>query len=116
MRRSTAIHAKPRIFYGYVVVFASLLILVVMHGISSSFGVFFNPLQDAFGWDRATISGATSVAFFLMGFFSTVAGRLTDRYGPKLTLAVSAAILCVSYLLMSRIQSFGSSICSTGCL
>ena len=105
MRRSTAIHAKPRIFYGYVVVFASLLILVVMHGISSSFGVFFNPLQDAFGWDRATISGATSVAFFLMGFFSTVAGRLTDRYGPKLTLAVSAAILCVSYLLMSRIQS-----------
>jgi len=96
---------KARIFYGYIIVLASVLILVVMHGISSSFGVFFSPLQETFGWNRATISGATSVAFFLMGFFSTIAGRLTDRYGPRFTLGISAAILGVSYLLMSRIQS-----------
>ncbi len=92
-------------FYGYVVVFASVLILIVMHGINSSFGVFFSPLQEAFGWNRATISGASSVAFFLMGGFSTVSGRLTDRYGPKFTLGVCAVILGISYLLMSRIQS-----------
>lgn len=94
-----------RVFYGYVVVFASVMILIVMHGINSSFGVFFSPLQEAFGWNRATISGATSVAFFLMGAFSTLSGRLTDRYGPKFTLGVCAAVLGISYLLMSRIQS-----------
>ena len=92
-------------FYGYVIVVASALILVVMHGISSSFGVFFSPLQAEFGWNRATISGATSVAFFLMGFFSTIAGRITERYGPRFTIGLAAAILFVAYLLMSRIQS-----------
>jgi MFS family permease len=92
-------------FYGYVIVIASALILVVMHGISSSFGVFFSPLQAEFGWNRATISGATSIAFFLMGFFSTIAGRITDRYGPRFTIGLAAAILCISYVLMSRIQS-----------
>ncbi len=94
-----------RIFYGYVIVFASACVLVVMHGINSSFGVFFSPLQTEFGWNRATISGATSVAFFLMGFFSTIAGRITDRYGPKFTIGLCAVILCIAYLLMSRIQS-----------
>lgn len=94
-----------RIFYGYTIVFASVLILIVMHGINSSFGVFFSPLQATFGWNRATISGATSISFFLMGFFSTIAGRLTDRYGPRFTLGISAVVLGVLYLLMSRIQS-----------
>ena len=101
----TASQSGSRLFYGYVVVFASVLILIVMHGINSSFGVFFSPLQEAFGWNRATISGASSVAFFLMGAFSTLSGRLTDRYGPKFTLGACAVILGVSYLLMSRIQS-----------
>jgi MFS family permease len=93
------------VFYGYVIVVASALILVVMHGISSSFGVFFSPLQAEFGWNRATISGATSIAFFLMGFFSTIAGRITERYGPRFTIGLAAAILFVAYLFMSRIQS-----------
>jgi MFS family permease len=93
------------VFYGYVIVVASAVILVVMHGINSSFGVFFSPLQAEFGWNRATISGATSIAFFLMGFFSTIAGRITDRYGPKFTIGLAAVILCIAYLLMSRVHS-----------
>jgi MFS family permease len=75
-----------------------------MHGINSSFGVFFNPLQTEFGWNRATIAGASSVAFFLTGLFSTVAGRLTDKYGPRFTLGISAVTLSLSYLLMAQIH------------
>lgn len=93
--------ARPRIFYGYIIVIASSLILVIMHGIGSSFGIFFSEFQENFGWNRATISGATSLSFFLLGLFSTVAGRLTDRYGPRVTMAVSAVVLITGYLLLS---------------
>jgi MFS family permease len=96
---------SSRFFYGYTIVFAAVFILIVMHGINSSFGVFFTPLQDEFGWNRATISGAASLAFLLTGFFSTIAGKATDRYGPKWTLSVSAVVLGFAYLLMGRIQS-----------
>jgi MFS family permease len=93
-----------KIFYGYVVVVASLLILVVLHGTYASYGVFLRPIQSDFGWDRATISGATSLAFFLMGLFSTVGGRLTDRYGPKLVMVLGGLILGVGYFLVSRVS------------
>jgi MFS family permease len=96
---------SSRFFYGYTIVFAAVFILIVMHGINSSFGVFFTPLQEEFGWNRATISGAASLAFLLTGFFSTIAGRITDRYGPKWTLGLSGFVLGFSYLLMSRVQS-----------
>ena len=43
---------KPRFFYGYVVVVAAFLILVVMWGTFYSFGVFFKPLLTEFGFLR----------------------------------------------------------------
>ncbi|OGO40275.1 MAG: hypothetical protein A2147_00550, partial [Chloroflexi bacterium RBG_16_57_8] len=95
-------HTRNRVFYGYVIVAASLLILVVMHGTSASFGVFFSPLQTEFGWSRATISGAASLAFLLLGLFSIAAGRVTDRFGPRVTMTISSIALVSGYLLLSR--------------
>ena len=44
-----------------------------------AFGVFFNPLMEEFGWSRAAIAGASSTAFFSMGIFGVIIGRLNDR-------------------------------------
>ena len=97
--------ARSRFFYGYVIVAASALILVIMHGIGSSFGIFFNEFQEEFHWNRAAISGGTSISFFLLGMFSTVSGRITDRYGPRVTMAISALVLVAGYLLLSTTRS-----------
>jgi MFS family permease len=97
--------ASSKFFYGYIIVAASALILVVMHGIGSSFGIFFSEFQKEFHWSRAAISGATSLSFFLLGLFSMVAGRITDRYGPRITMAISAFVLVAGYLLMSMTHS-----------
>jgi MFS family permease len=96
---------SPKIFSGYIQVCVSLLILIVMHGLFNTYGVFFNSLQTEFNWDRATISGASSLAFFLMGLFATVGGRLTDKHGPKLTMVLSSLILGLGYLLMSQVST-----------
>ena len=69
-----------------------------------TYGVFFRELQQEFGWSRALISGASSVAFFVMGTGAVIAGTLNDRIGPRIILTVSGVFLGLGYLLMSQIN------------
>ncbi|MDO8687086.1 MAG: MFS transporter [Dehalococcoidales bacterium] len=94
-----------KIFYGYIIIAASLLILIIMHGIGSTYGVFFSSLQQEFGSNRATIAGASSLAFFLEGLFAIPIGRLTDRFGPRVVIAGCGLIFGLGYFLMSRVGS-----------
>ncbi|HVP79732.1 MAG TPA: hypothetical protein VMV04_17750, partial [Thermodesulfobacteriota bacterium] len=49
--------SRPKFFYGYVVVAAALFMAIVMWGARFSFGVFFSPVLEEFGWTRAATSG-----------------------------------------------------------
>ncbi len=70
-----------------------------------SFGVFFNPLMSTFGWPRAGISGASSVAFFISGLFAVYVGRISDRVGPKTIMTITAFFLGAGLMLMSGISA-----------
>jgi len=96
---------QPKFFYGYVVVVAGFLILVSMYGTLYSFSVFFKPVLAEFGWTRAMTSGAYSLTFFLSGAIAMVAGRLNDRFGPRIVMTCSGLLLGLGYLLMSRISA-----------
>jgi len=63
-------------FYGYFVVGASLLIMSIMWGGYYAFGVFFKPVLDEFGWTRAMISGAFSLASIVNGLLTVAVGGL----------------------------------------
>ncbi|MDH4291720.1 MAG: hypothetical protein OEV56_03840, partial [Dehalococcoidia bacterium] len=78
--------ARPRFFYGYIVVGAALLIMAIVYGAYNSFGVFFESLLTDFGWTRTTISGALSLSWIMQGVLSIIMGRLTDRFGPRVVL------------------------------
>ena len=47
--------ARPRFFYGYVIVTAALFMSIVMCGARASFGVFFAPVLNEFGWTQAAV-------------------------------------------------------------
>ena len=94
-----------RYFYGYNIVAAGFTIQAVCIGAMFAYGVFFKELQAEFGWSRATISGASSLAFLIMGAVGILAGRLNDRIGPRVLIVISACFLGIGYLLMSRLQS-----------
>jgi MFS family permease len=96
---------KPRLFYGYVIVGAAFLTMVVLYGVQYSFGVFFKPMLDEFGWSRALTSGVYSMNVVVQGLFTIVAGRLSDRFGPKIVVIFSGFLLCLGYSLMSRINA-----------
>lgn len=96
---------KSKIFYGYVIVAVSLFILIIMHGVPGTFGVFFGSLQTELAANRATIASANSLSFLIGGLFGIIMGRLTDRFGPKVVIAGSGIILGIAYLLMSTVTS-----------
>ena len=96
---------NPRFFYGYFIVIASFFIIFIMHGLYSTYGVFFNPLQTEFGWNRTVISGAGALAFFFDGLFAVVAGRLTDKFGPRILLISCGFALGIGYSFLSQIST-----------
>jgi MFS family permease len=96
---------SARYFYGYNIVGASFVIQAVSIGAMFTYGVFFKEFQADFGWSRTTISVASSLAFFVMGAVGILAGRLSDRIGPKAIMVVSGISLGLGFMLMSRLQT-----------
>ena len=70
-----------------------------------TYGVFFKEFQAEFGWSRAAISGASSLAFLTMGLVGVIAGKMNDRIGPKVIIVISGISLGIGYLLMSGLQA-----------
>ncbi|NLE95230.1 MAG: MFS transporter [Dehalococcoidia bacterium] len=90
-------------YYGYRIVAACFIIQIAGGGAFATYGLFFSDLQSEFGWSRAAISGASSLATLLMGAASILCGRLNDRIGPRIVMVVSGLALGGGYLLMSRL-------------
>ena len=84
---------------------AGFIIQGVCIGAMFTYGIFFREFQAEFGWSRAMISGASSFAFLIMGAAGILAGRLNDRFGPKIIIVASGISFGIGYLLMSRIQA-----------
>jgi len=96
---------KANYRYGHVIAATCFCIQAVGIGTYFSYGVLFNPLIDEFGWSRAAISGAASMAFLLMGLLGIGVGRLNDRFGPRVLMTVSGVFFGLGYFLMSRLES-----------
>jgi MFS family permease len=93
---------EPRFFYGYVVAAASFAVLAMGAGANYSFSVFFEPLQQSFGWSRAVTSGAMSAFIIGQGVFAMASGRLTDRFGPRMVVTVAGILFGAGLLMMSQ--------------
>lgn len=91
------------LFYRHVITASCFSIQAIGIGAHISFGVFFNPLITEFGWSRATIAGASSMAFFLMGLLSIFVGQLNDRIGPRIIMTITGMFFGLGLLLMSQL-------------
>jgi MFS family permease len=96
---------KPSFFYGYTIVAVSILILFVLHGVTSSWGVFLRSFEAEFGWSRAAISGALSLGFIMGGLFSILLGGVTDRFGSRMIITIGGVVFTTGCFLMSRVSA-----------
>jgi len=94
---------KQRLYYGYIIVITSFLILLSSYGIYLSYGVFFKPLLVEFGLNRATTSGVPSLNIVMQGLLGILMGRITDRFGPRIVLTFCGFLTGLAYVLMSLV-------------
>jgi MFS family permease len=81
-----------------------------------TFGVFFHPLSDHFGWTRAEISFGFSMAAVLGALYAPFVGRFVDRGGPKPVQIFGAVMLGAAYFALAAVESLGQYYLAMGCL
>jgi len=96
---------KTKSWYGYIILGASFLTLMIVYGAQYSFGVFLKPILTEFDWTRAVTAGAYSVNFIFFGLWSIFTGRVADRFGSRVVVTGSGLLVSCSYLLMSQITT-----------
>jgi MFS family permease len=82
-----------RPFRGWLIVAAAFVAMLVAYGAQYSFGVFFAAMLDEFRWTRASLAGAFALYTVVYTAFGFVAGRLTDRWGPRVVMTVGSVLL-----------------------
>jgi MFS family permease len=96
-----------KIFYGWVIVGAGIVITCVGFGAMFSLGVFLQPMAVAMGWSRTGISTAALLNFLCMGVGSLFWGTLSDRLGTRTVVLLGGVLLGFGTVMASRAATLG---------
>lgn len=84
-----------RVDYAWVVAATAFVVIVCSVGVRAAPGVLIVPMEKAFGWDAATISGAISLNIALFGLGGPFAAALMRTIGLRATVFGSMALLAL---------------------
>ncbi len=95
-----------RVFYGWYIVGAMFVALMVGSGLTFwSHTVYIPPLEREFGWSRAEVASAFSVGVVVAGITAPFAGRVIDRVGARRSVAIGSVAMLGTFLLLARVQA-----------
>ena len=81
---------------------ASIVLMAVMSGTSFwAFGLYIQPIEDEFGWSRATVSFGIALSLLVSGLTAPLVGRAVDVYGPRWIILLGAVLTSASFLLIA---------------
>ncbi len=96
---------RARVYHGWWIVVVGTITFFLGAGIVwSTFGVFFVPLIEEFGWSRLQLSLATSIAA-MAGIAGPLVGILVDKYGPRRVMVVGTLATGISFALLGQANS-----------
>jgi predicted MFS family arabinose efflux permease len=91
--RESTMQARMRgIHYGWIVVGATFITLLLGAGVRSTPGILMVPFENEFHWTRSTISFAVAVNLVLFGLFGPFAAAMMERFGVR-RLMLAAIVL-----------------------
>ncbi len=106
MQSSVAIKRRPRIFYGWYIVGASILMNTYLSlSFFQGFQVFFLPILNEFQWSRAATSGAFSLRQLETGVLAPLVGILADRWGVRRVIFIGVVIGGLGMMALAFINS-----------
>ena len=90
-------------FYGWKLAGLALLVIGLASGpVWSGVGVWVKALEMHFGWSRAQLTGAFSLAQLEGSILGPLLGYLIDRLGPRRMVFIGLAITGLGFVLFSR--------------
>jgi len=94
---STAL-ARRHIHYGWVVVAATFLTMLVTAGAMGAPGVMIVPLEREFGWANAQISTALALRILLFGLFGPFAAAFLNHFGVRRVVVCALTLIAAGFL------------------
>jgi len=88
-----------KIYYGWYIVAASLLIIILDGLLLYSFGVFMPYINEEFGLSRAEGSSLFSFRSLILAPGFIIAGRLIDKYDPRIVIFGGGLIAAIGMFL-----------------
>ena len=89
----------------WLVVGLGFLVLALAYSARATLGLVIPIWQQELGWSRSFTASAGATALIVMAVIAPVAGRLIDRVGARVTLALGLAALALSCLLVAVTES-----------
>jgi MFS family permease len=86
-----------RFHYGWVIAVLTFFVLLVSAGLRAAPGVLIVPLEDDFGWSRATISLAVSINLLMYGVTGPFAAALMERIGMRASMLLALAVMASGF-------------------
>jgi MFS family permease len=93
--------------YRWIIVGGLFVILVVLFGGFLNFGVFFDPLRNAFSWSHEQTSSLLTALLLALTIASPIVGLMLERVEAQTSMIGGAALAIVAYLIASHAHSYG---------
>ncbi len=97
--------AAPRLHPAWVVAGVTFLVLMTSAATRATIGVLMVPLEQEFGWSRATLSVAASVGIFLYGLAGPFCAAIALAVGVRRVMLAAMLGLSAAVALATRIDA-----------
>ena len=83
---------RSRIYYGWIVAAAAMIISAASVGVRDSFGLFVIPIAEEFGWSSIQFSAVVAAGGLVGGFSQPFLGHLFDRFNSRKVILTSVGV------------------------
>jgi sugar phosphate permease len=93
-----------KIYYGWIVVGITCVVLLTSAGVRSTPGILMVPLEEEFHWSRATIALAVSINLILYGCIGPFAAAVMEKFGIRRSVLCALALVGLGVASTSLMQ------------